>query len=65
MKPALAVLSYGKGNSYGHPHKEVLERMSKRGISIWPTAEQGMVTVRTDGEKVQVEGFVRPRQSLS
>ncbi len=65
VKPALAVLSYGKGNSYGHPHKEVLERMSKRGISIWPTAEQGMVTVRTDGEKVQVKGFVRQRQSLS
>lgn len=59
VKPALAVLSYGKENSYGHPHQEVIERMRERGISIWSTAERGMVTVRTDGEEVRVEGFVR------
>ena len=41
VRPQIAVLSYGKDNSYGHPHPEVIERLEERGIASWATEEQG------------------------
>lgn len=56
--PQWAVVSYGAGNSYGHPHKEVMERMEARNIKIWKTAESGAVQLMTDGKRIRFEGFV-------
>lgn len=56
--PQWAVVSYGAGNSYGHPHKEVMERMEARNIEIWKTAESGAVQLMTDGKRIRFEGFV-------
>lgn len=58
VKPYLAVLSFGKDNSYGHPHQEVLDRMEERGIDVWSTKKHGMITVRTDGKEIWVKGFL-------
>ena len=52
VKPALAVLSYGKGNSYGHPHKETLEAFEKRGIQVFRTDEQGTIVATSDGKSL-------------
>lgn len=38
-----AVISCGKKNSYGHPHKETLERLKQAGITTITTMEQGAV----------------------
>lgn len=44
--PSYAILSYGKGNRYGHPAEEILERLQKqRSVSI-STAESGAICVR-------------------
>lgn len=48
--PKLAVISVGKGNSYGHPHQEVLEMLNALGIQIKRTDEVGDVEIETDGE---------------
>lgn len=45
VSPAAALLSAGKGNRYGHPHKEVLERLRKRGADLYLTMEKGAVLV--------------------
>lgn len=58
VAPQLAILSYGKDNSYGHPHEETLRRFEERGITAWATAEHGMITVRTDGREIRAEGFL-------
>lgn len=58
ISPKWAVISYGAGNSYGHPHKEVLERMEARNIIIWKTADSGAVQLKTDGKKISFHGFV-------
>ena len=50
-KNSQAVISCGEGNSYGHPHKETLERMEKNGITKYITWQTGAVIV-TDKEKV-------------
>lgn len=61
VKPEIAILSYGAGNSYGHPSQEVVERLEDLGAEIWETAVSGAVTVITDGKHVTVRGFVSTR----
>lgn len=39
--PAIAVISCGKFNEYGHPHPETVSKLNARGIEIHCTAEQG------------------------
>ena len=49
VRPELAVISAGKGNSYGHPAPETLERLDGVGALIYRTDLQGTVVVRADG----------------
>lgn len=52
VNPLVIVFSYGKNNSYGHPHKEVLRLLARHGgIKRFDTAE-GTVVFCTDGEKL-------------
>ncbi len=39
--PKLAVISYEKGNSYGHPHQETLKRLEEAGVRVLGTGEKG------------------------
>lgn len=54
VKPAVAVISAGK-NNYGHPTKEVLERLKDAGARIWRTDESGDVEIVSDGQKIWVK----------
>lgn len=50
--PDYAVISVGEGNSYGHPHDEVVKRYNDAGVPMLRTDELGTVTAVTDGETV-------------
>lgn len=58
VSPKLTIISCGQENSYGHPHKETLERLKNAGSSVLTTAEHGAITVRSDGKSFQAEGFL-------
>lgn len=58
VKPRIALISAGEGNSYGHPHKETLERLKESGAQTLITYEAGAITLRTNGKKVEVERFL-------
>ena len=60
-KPAVALISAGKDNRYGHPHKETLERLRESGCTVYSTRENGAITVWTDGEKIKLRGYVRKK----
>lgn len=45
-KPSVAVISAGETNRFGHPHPEVVERLKRRGITIYSTGENGAITYR-------------------
>ena len=50
IDPEIAVISVGKGNSYGHPHKEILELLDSYGVRVFRTDEMGDVVLESDGE---------------
>jgi len=45
LQPDIAVISCGYHNIYGHPHKEVLDRLFTAGIRVFRTDLQGAVLV--------------------
>lgn len=52
--PESALISLGAGNDYGHPHKEVLNRYQKYGISTYRTDTRGDVTVFLKNGQYQI-----------
>ena len=55
VSPRLAVISCGKNNDYGHPHKEILEQLTDAGVEYRRTDLSGTVTVYSDGKDVFVK----------
>lgn len=53
-----AVISSGRGNTYGHPHVETLERLEEHGVEICIMEENGAVKVTCNGELVEYENFL-------
>jgi len=49
VMPAAAVISVGRGNSYGQPHVQVLDLLKNYGITTERTDLNGDVTFETDG----------------
>lgn len=54
VSPCIAVISCGKNNDYGHPHKETLSTLISSGVKMYRTDYSGSVVVSTDGEKLEV-----------
>lgn len=57
--PKIAIISCGKGNRYGHPHEETLERLDKVDVPWFCTKDYGAITVTVDDRsRVQVRGYI-------
>jgi competence protein ComEC len=52
VNPKYAVISCGEGNSYGHPHSEVLNNLCVRGINVFRTDEEGSIIATSDGTNI-------------
>lgn len=63
--PQIALISAGRDNAYGHPHKETLKRLQNRGCRIYQTPESGAVTFWIRRGRVCVEEFSKIRLSSS
>jgi competence protein ComEC len=49
VHPEIAVISLGKDNPYGHPHKETLDRLKAGVPLLYRTDLDGTILVRSDG----------------
>lgn len=49
VSPVVAIISAGLNNRYGHPHQEVMERLTERGIEIRETSSEGSITYTSNG----------------
>jgi competence protein ComEC len=56
-QPQIALISAGRGNTFGHPASEVLERLRSLGATILRTDLQGEITIETDGHETNVRTF--------
>jgi len=57
VNPQFAFISDGYKNQFHHPHPEVLERLAEHHAIVFRTDQRGLITFRTDGEKVEIEPF--------
>ena len=61
VSPEYAVISAGKDNSYGHPHKETLDILEQVGAKVVATEETGLlaglgtIEFETDGETLEIK----------
>lgn len=55
LRPTWAVISVGRGNRYGHPAPEVLERLARQGITVFRTDRAGTITFVFDGQRAHTD----------
>lgn len=48
IAPKIALVSSGNNNSYGHPHKEVVQRLNDLGIPYLNTADKGNIVIKME-----------------
>ncbi len=56
-RPQIALISCGRGNSFGHPAPEVIDRLTSIGAQIYRTDLDGQITLDTDGKEFLVRTF--------
>ena len=54
VRPRIALVSVGAGNTYGHPSSAVMASLAERGAEVIRTDKRGTVIVETDGRTVRV-----------
>jgi competence protein ComEC len=52
VNPEISIISAGKDNRYGHPHKDILERLKDLKIPYLATYEKGNIIFKTDGKNL-------------
>jgi len=57
VQPTFAVISAGFENSYGHPNRDVIERLQQHHAGVMRTDLDGLITVRSDGRRLSVETY--------
>jgi competence protein ComEC len=53
-RPDVALISSGRGNTFGHPAPEVLRRLESAGATVLRTDLHGQIAVETDGRSLRV-----------
>ena len=59
VRPEVALISAGRGNSYGFPAPETLERLKEAGSETYVTAESGAISVVVRQGELFVETMLR------
>ena len=52
VRPTYAVISCGRNNDYGHPHRETLKKLGMLGCAVYRTDELGTIVAATDGTTI-------------
>jgi competence protein ComEC len=61
VNPAVAIISVGARNAYGHPSPETLARLAAAGATIYRTDRDGAVMLDTDGRSLTVTTWASGR----
>jgi len=58
VKPSAVVISAGRLNSFGFPHREALERYGEAGAEAFRTDTMGAVIIETDGKNLLKKSYL-------
>ncbi len=53
VDPTYAVITCGKNNEYGHPHKETIDKLDDKGILTYRTDELGTIVASSDRSTIK------------
>ena len=56
--PAIAIISCGRNNSYGHPHAETLQRLEDARVPWYGTMDYGALIVTVDSRGNRLRGYL-------
>lgn len=60
VSPKIAVISCGKGNSFGFPNKETVQRLNTVGSNIIRIDESGAVRFEVSSNSLEIQKFIKP-----
>jgi competence protein ComEC len=55
VRPRVAIISVGAGNSFGHPHQSTLDALAAAGVVVRRTDLDGAIRITSDGTTFEVE----------
>lgn len=55
VNPKYAVISCGRNNDYGHPHKETMYKLKNASIIVYRTDECGTIVMTSDGKNISFD----------
>ncbi len=55
VDPSIAVISLGKDNDYGHPHKSTINLLNEFDVTTYRTDEDGTIIVTSDGSDITTQ----------
>ena len=59
LDPKIVIISAGRANRFGHPHREVIERYTNKAIKIFRTDENGAIRFKYKGKKGRFETMLQ------
>lgn len=64
VAPELVIISSGWKSRFGFPHPSVLKRYKKQGCRIFETAENGAISIKTDGKTLRVKPTIAHKKAF-
>ncbi|MBW6409376.1 ComEC/Rec2 family competence protein [Clostridium weizhouense] len=52
VNPKYAIISCGKDNDYGHPHKETMDKLNAKNINVFRTDLEGTIIATSNGNDI-------------
>lgn len=54
VNPKYGVISLGSDNTYGHPHRETIDKLNKHKVTVLRTDELGDIVMCSDGQNIKL-----------
>lgn len=64
LRPKGAFVSLGRYNTFGHPHKDVVNRYKNKGIPLYRTDELGLINLVLNKEDYKITPYLQGKSSL-
>lgn len=65
IKPQNSIISAGRNNIYGHPHKDVLQRLSDANSNIYRTDTMGLIRATFEDDSYNISSYLKQRDLFS